>query len=520
VSTAGAADRVYWANAAGAPVSKISFANLDGSGGGDLGTGGAPPDCCPFGTAIDAAGGRIYWGSDDVNGVSFANLDGSGAGGDLNTSGATAGHALGVAIDPGGGRIYWANGTANKISYARLDGSGGGDLSTSGATVNGPRGVAIDPVGGRIYWVNGGNGKVSYANLDGSVGGDLDTTGAAAGSGLTGVAIDRAAGRIYWANDGANTISSAKLDGTGGGANLNTTGATVNSPFGVAIDTVAGRIYWANYNMNKISFANLDGSGGNDLSTAGAGPDAPNFPVLLHAPRGAGAPEISGGSAPGSELACSHGSWTPDVLGSFLYRAPQTFAHQWSVDGADIAGATGSSHQASAPGEYRCRVTASNQAGSSSQTSGPHAVVPQAITAVVSEYTIGPRSFVAATRGPSALPAQRARRGAKVSFQLNVAATVAFKVRRRASGRRDAQGRCVKPNRRNRSRRRCTRLVTLRGGFSRAGAAGGNSFRFTGRLRGRTLRPGRYRLVATPTADGNSGLARSTGFRIKRAPRP
>jgi DNA-binding beta-propeller fold protein YncE len=516
VSTAAAADRVYWANAGGSPASKISFANLDGSGGGELGTGGAPPACCPFGTAIDAAAGRIYWGSDDVNGVSFANLDGSGGGGDLNSTGATPGDALGVAIDPAGGRIYWASGGgANKISYARLDGSGGGDLSTSGATVNGPRGVAIDPVGAKIYWTNN-NGKISFANLDGSVGGDLDTTGATPGSGLTGVAIDPVAGRIYWANDGANKISSTKLDGTGGGADLNTSGATVATPFGVAIDPIAGLIYWANYNSDKISFAKLDGSGGGDLNTTGAGPAAPNFPVLLHTPRGAGDPAISGGSAPGSELACSQGSWAPDLLGSFLYRAPQTFAYQWSVDGADIAGATASSHSASVPGEYRCRVTASNQAGSSSQTSAPHAVAAPPATADLTEYTIEPRSFFAATRGPSARTAGRARPGAAVSFRLNLAASVAFKVIRRTAGRRDARGRCVKRTRRNRNRRTCSRLVTLRGGFTRPGVAGANSFRFTGRLRGRTLRPGRYRLVATPGPESNPGVARRAGFRIKR----
>jgi hypothetical protein len=249
--------------------------------------------------------------------------------------------------------------------------------------------------------------------------------------------------------------------------------------------------------------------------------DNPNFVALLKAPSGAGAPTITGGAAPGSVLACSQGAWAPDLLGSFLYRAPQSFAYQWSLDGADIAGATASSHTASATGEYRCRVTASNQAGGSSQTSAPHAVVPgpPAVTADVTDYTIVPRSFLAAARGASALPAQRSRSGAKVSFKLNVAAAVAFKVRQRRSGRRNARGRCVKPTRKNRRKRKCTRAVTLRGGFTQTGVAGSNSFRFTGRLRGRKLSPGRYLLVATPTADGVSGLARSTRFRIRRPPR-
>ena len=57
-------------------------------------------------------------------------------------------------------------------------------------------------------------------------------------------------------------------------------------------------------------------------------------------------------------------------------------------------------------------------------------------------------------------------------------------------------------------------LVTLKGSFTRAGLAGTNTFRFTGRLNGKRLRPGRYRLVATPTANGKTGRAASASFRI------
>jgi hypothetical protein len=46
--------------------------------------------------------------------------------------------------------------------------------------------------------------------------------------------------------------------------------------------------------------------------------------------------------------------------------------------------------------------------------------------------------------------------------------------------------------------------------------AGKHSFHFTGRLNGKKLKPGRYRLVATPSAGGNKGKPTSTGFRIVR----
>jgi hypothetical protein len=246
----------------------------------------------------------------------------------------------------------------------------------------------------------------------------------------------------------------------------------------------------------------------------------PFLAALLKTPVGAGAPAITGASEPGAALSCSSGSWAPDLLESFLYRAPQSFTFQWSLDGTDIAGADSSSLTASSPGEYRCRVTASNTAGDASQASAPHTLVPSPpLTADITDYTISPSSFLAATRGPTVLPAQRRRRGATVSFRLNVAASVAFRVRQRRAGRRDSRGRCVKRTRKNRSRRRCARFVTLRGGFTRAGTAGDNGFRFMGRVRGRTLRPGRYRLAATPVAGGSSGPVRNVGFRIRRPQR-
>ena len=57
----------------------------------------------------------------------------------------------------------------------------------------------------------------------------------------------------------------------------------------------------------------------------------------------------------------------------------------------------------------------------------------------------------------------------------------------------------------------------LRGSFSDAGEVGGNRLRFSGRLRGRKLRPGLYRLIALPVdAAGNTGNAVFVRFRIVR----
>lgn len=395
-SRASAADMIYWGNF---DSNTIGFANLDGSGGGgQLDTSGATPDA-PDGLAIDSLTGRVYWanfgGTGNGTTISFANL-GGGAGGVLNPNGATVNGPDGPAIDPIARKIYWAN-SNNTISFADLNSSGGGQLDTTGAVVNGPDNVAIDPANGRIYWANGGDNTIYSARLDNTGGGEQLNTGAASIADPNGIAIDVSTGKLYWANgaDDTHPIAWALTDNSGTAANLDTTGATASGAFGVALDPAGGKLYWANCNSNTISFVHLDGSGsGGELGTGGATPDCPGFPVLLKAPSRAGAPLITGGSAPGGTLTCSTGSWAPDLIEALLYQSPQSFAYGWTRNGAAIAGATSNSIVANSPGQYACTVTASNHAGSSSQPSAPFTVIatpatPTAPTASISAPASG-----------------------------------------------------------------------------------------------------------------------------------
>lgn len=86
------------------------------------------------------------------------------------------------------------------------------------------------------------------------------------------------------------------------------------------------------------------------------------------------------------------------------------------------------------------------------------------------------------------------RAGTRVSYTLNVAATVRFTIERAGRG----------------------RFVRVGGSFSRSRAAGADRFTFTGRVARRALKPGRYRLVATPTAKGRTGAPIRALFGIVR----
>ena len=135
----------------------------------------------------------------------------------------------------------------------------------------------------------------------------------------------------------------------------------------------------------------------------------------------------------------------------------------------------------------------------------------------LSGMKLGSSQFKAAGSGGSVENAgRRTPVGTTVSFRLSETALVRFRVQRRSTGRKVGR-RCRKATRSNRRRAKCARWTTVRGSFSFTGTEGRNTFRFTGRVRNRKLRPARYRFVARPAdQDGNRGKVRRKAFRIVR----
>jgi streptogramin lyase len=151
--------------------------------------------------------------------------------------------------------------------------------------------------------------------------------------------------------------------------------------------------------------------------------------------------------------------------------------------------------------------------GGSNVAGGSIGASELAVAATIGQEKLSPSTFQAAPSGPSALAAKR-KFGTEVSYVLNEAASVRFTVTQAESGRTASGGRCVKPTRANHRAHKCTRVITLNGSFTRVGAAGSNGFRFTGRLAGAKLKPGQYRLVATPSTARRSGRPASASFHI------
>lgn len=395
-----AAETLYWNNYGGNPDS-IGFSNSDGSGGGALDLTGVELDG-PEGMVVDPVTNRLYiaatdGGVEDRGQILYANLAGGGAG-VFTAPGAPVDDPEGITIDPASRTIYWINTSEDSISWAKLDGSAGGTLNLTGATFDGPYRLAIDPVAGRVYFANiVGTGAeahlvLSYANINNTGGGNVNTTGASPTDTVNGIAVDPAHGRVYWLNEEIESLSYANLDNSGGG-DVDTTGAAWFEPYGMALDPGTGKAYWANYDNSSeeregvFGVANyVSGGGGGGIDIATAPVAGPQDPQLLKSPMGTGAPAITRGADPAA-LTCSTGSWAPDYPGSFVYQAPQSYAYQWALNGAAIAGATSNTLTATTAGAYTCTVTGKNVTGSASQTSGTAATVNAASV----KLTVKPR---------------------------------------------------------------------------------------------------------------------------------
>jgi hypothetical protein len=141
-------------------------------------------------------------------------------------------------------------------------------------------------------------------------------------------------------------------------------------------------------------------------------------------------------------------------------------------------------------------------------TTVPPAILVDRTAPGVTGYAMGSR-FKAASSGGSVGTAV----GTHVSFRLTEAASMRFSVVKDLPGRKVGR-RCVAPTRSNRRKPRCIRTLAL-GSFPLVGHAGANGFRFTGRVRGHKLAPGKYRLVETAKdAAGNVSRPQSRSFTI------
>jgi hypothetical protein len=136
--------------------------------------------------------------------------------------------------------------------------------------------------------------------------------------------------------------------------------------------------------------------------------------------------------------------------------------------------------------------------------------LPPPAAGQIQSLTIGPSTFRTANFGGAILSTKRVRApvGAAVTYSLSAAATVEFTVERKLSGRKVGK-KCVKKTGANRGKKKCALYKAVKGGFTHSGAAGQNTFKFSGRVGSKSLKPGRYVLLGSA-----GGSIKRTPFRI------
>jgi DNA-binding beta-propeller fold protein YncE len=459
-----------------------------------------------------APGGQLSYDgcvSDDGSGGSCASAGGS-----------SLSAADGVAVSPDGRSVYVAGGNdvvhffaapGGQLTYDGCisnDGSGGTCAAAPGSPIAGADGVAVSPNGRSVYVTSAGSDTVSH--FFAAPGGQLTYDGCISNGGSGGAcanapgdplefassvavspdgksvyvtsATPGAVTHFFAAAGGQLTYDGCISDDGSGGACVNAPGSPLQQAGGVAVSPDGNSVYVAGANTLS-SFAAATSSGGqltysacvSDDGSDGACVAAPGNPLK-------GIDDIA--VSPNGTAVYATAYDSNDVVHFFR--------------GGENSGGGGT------PG-------GGSSGGSGGSTGGTGATAP-----LLTSLMITPGAFSAAPSGPSVITLPSSRKGGKVTYQLNVAATVSFVIQQSLPGRRQqitGKTRCVAQTHKNAHAGSCVRVVTL-GSFTQTGTAGANTLRFSGRTNAGRLPVGHYTLVATPSA---TGLPVTVRFRIKPA---
>ncbi len=499
------------------------------------------------------AGGDGGNGNGSVGGAAIGTGNG-GNGGNGNGS-------IGREGGPGGGLLMTAGTVVAATFSGNVTGAGGkGGNGTGGGG------------GGAAQTGAGGNGGVGDAGSggSGSVGGALSvgtgstirhatiTSNQLAAPGGPGTATGGPAGQGSGGAGSVGIAAPGSPGSAGSGGGVFSAGATLaNSVLsGNAAPSCDGSVTDGQHNIvfpdAGCPGVNVDpqlgalADNGGPTKTQAVGPGSPAFDAVPPAacsptdqrgvsrPQGAGCeagayefapPSVVTGqaTATSASTATLEGAVTPNArTTSYHFEIGTTTAYGRStpVQGAG-AGTAAVAVQESVNGlasdaTYHYRLVATNAEGTSAGEDRT-LVIPDSVAPRFLSASLAPKVFAVNRRGPAETPvaAQRRRRGTTFRYTLSEPARVLFTISRARPGRRVGR-RCVKPTRRNRARRKCTRYVLVRRFAAQAGTAPTRK-KFSGRIGRRSLKPGRYRATLTARdAAGNVSAPRRLRFRVVR----
>lgn len=513
----------------------------------------------PFGVAVDPTGRFVYTTGLSPAAVSVYAIGADGAltpvACDPATACKTGASPEALAIDPSGRYVYVVNRGADSVSVFAIGATGALTpvACASGCVTNpGPAGIAITPDGQHVYVSSINSSSISvFATGAGGVLNKVPcdfATICKTGVSPQTVAVDPSGSHVYAINGGVGGAGSVSVFAIGAGGVLapvtcdpTTFCKTGGSPKGLAVDPIGKHVY-VSLTSGLVSPFTVGADGslspipcvpatrcqtGNlpDLYSLAISPDrgpAAAFTVAPSAPGTAATFDASSSSSPDYPVASYAWSFgdgqtqtTASAVVGHVYASAGTYTA--TLDEVDAAGCATSivftGQTASCNGSAKAHATRTVSVVAPS-TVPPIGTPPPPIAplAALTKLRLAPSALSTVARG-------RTRAGTRVRFTLNLDAAVRFTVQRRSTGRRVRHGAkttCDRSTASNRRKPSCTRYAAVSGSVARSGRAGANTFRFSGRMNGRRLARGRYRLVAVPTAGGRAGHAVTVAFRVVR----
>lgn len=510
---------------------------VGGAGGaGGSGGGGGMGGCCGDGGGLDSAAGVVLitgstftqnhagdGGAGGIGGASALGDMGTSGGGGTGAGGASGG---GIAVTGGSAMISDSTLTANVSGL----GGNGGDAPGGGHQGIGNGGNAGNGSAGGGLFVTGG-ATVTLLNL--TVAANQVSVAGTPGVSHTGGSAGAAGnppfgGGVYTNGTPATNMTDTLLAGNGLG---NCAGSTTDGGHNLSFGDASCP---AGFTGGDPKLGALQDNGGPTPTMAlgpgsaaidhGAGCDTTDQRGVLR-PAGAcdiGAyefalPVVSTGSpaAITSTSAILEGSvMTNNASASAVFEFGKTtgYGSQAPVAGtvpglrpvpvaAVLMGLT--------PGTtYHYRLVATSPDGTAATPDATFTTAPAGASTAqppaLTHLTITRSSFFAA-------PLRHHKTGTTISYTDSLAARTTIVVLEQIAGVK-LHGRCVKPSS-HRHRPKCARLVKL-GSFTHADRVGANAVRFSGRLGGQKLPPGRYVLELTPQLAAQSGKTVSLRCRV------
>ena len=414
-----------------------------------------------------------------------------------------------VAIAPNGRFLFATTGSGVKRFAIEPDGG----LSYLGTTSLGTFGIwPTTSPDGRFLFVGDAGGKGGVYSFTIGADGSLSPNGESAltgGSAVKAFSVSPDGKFLYMPDEGQQKIVVASVAADG---SLSVIGSIpVEDPEVSAVSPDGRYLYWQH--------------GGETEGIAVAALGADGMPVVLpfNAPWEVDEPvRFAFQPGPAPVAAFKAKAAAPGAAATFNAGSSTNAAHySWNFgDGTTLAeGGPKPSHAYKKAGRYTVTLAVTDgqgcgaqqiYTGQSTTCPGGTATTTTAVVdtlPVVSKLKAQPKKFL-----PKGVGA-KGKAGTTFRYALNEKAKVNLKIERKLPGRLVGR-KCKKPTSANKGRKKCSRFVKA-GSRKGTGKVGINKVSFNGKLKGRPLLPGAYRLtaVATDSAQGRSA-PRTAAFRV------